>query len=115
MSMNARRVNDERLAELAEESRMDHDAMRRSAWAAWEAEAVALDLRDTREEITRLREALLAHRADLHEYSKRPCPTCRQSAKVLGIKVPDSCARAASDRAALAPVADDAKGENDGQ
>lgn len=51
-----------------------------------------------------LEEALLEHRADLHEYSTRPCPTCRKSAEVLGIvgKVPNTCSRANTDRAALA-------------
>lgn len=50
----------------------------------------------------RLREALLQHRRDLHQYSSRPCPTCRKSAEVLGLKgVPDSCARPESDAAAL--------------
>ena len=43
-----------------------------------------------------LREALFQHRADLHGYSKRPCATCRNSAKALGISklVPDSCSPA---------------------
>jgi len=50
-----------------------------------------------------LRKALLEHRADLHCYSSRPCPTCRQSAEVLGIagKVPDSCAKGIWDEKAL--------------
>jgi hypothetical protein len=48
--------------------------------------------------------ALLAHRHDLHEYSRRACPTCRRSADALGILnlVPDSCARKESDLAILA-------------
>lgn len=43
-----------------------------------------------------LREALFQHREDLHQYSKRPCPTCRNSAKALGLTglVPDSCSPA---------------------
>lgn len=51
----------------------------------------------------RLRQSLINHRADLHNYSKRPCPTCRESAKVLGIagKVPDCCAQTETDAAAL--------------
>ena len=49
-----------------------------------------------------LRAALIEHRADLHNRSKRPCPTCRQSAQALGIKVPDTCAYPDTDRAALA-------------
>jgi hypothetical protein len=51
----------------------------------------------------RYREALLRHRSDLHNYSTRPCPTCRNSAEVLGIgdKVPNTCARAHIDKAAL--------------
>lgn len=46
--------------------------------------------------IEELREALFQHRADLHGYSRRPCATCRNSAKVLGISdlVPDSCSPA---------------------
>lgn len=49
------------------------------------------------------RSALLAHRADLHNYSSRPCPTCRKSAESLGIKskVPNSCARGDWDLDAL--------------
>jgi hypothetical protein len=53
----------------------------------------------------RLRAALIAHRADLHMGSSRPCPTCRESAKVLGIKVPDRCAIADVDTLALAAAA----------
>lgn len=51
-----------------------------------------------------LEQALLAHRADLHEGSSRPCPTCRASAKALGIdgKVPDRCSRGEWDQAAIA-------------
>jgi hypothetical protein len=63
-----------------------------------------------REEIARLKErvaelerVLLAHRADLHEFSQRPCPTCRDSAKVLGIHdlVPGCCAQMRTDAMAL--------------
>ena len=61
--------------------------------------------------IGRLREALFLHRADMHSYSRRPCPTCRRGAEALGIvgKVPDACARAETDRAALdaEPVKED--------
>jgi hypothetical protein len=51
-----------------------------------------------------LREALIAHRADLHCYSSRGCPTCDQSAAALGIKgkVPRTCAKADADVRALA-------------
>jgi hypothetical protein len=47
--------------------------------------------------------ALIGHRKDLHGYSRRPCPTCRASAKALGIEklVPDSCAYYDEDVAAL--------------
>ena len=38
-----------------------------------------------------LENALIAHRDDLHEGSSRPCPTCQQSAKVLGFDL-DRCA-----------------------
>jgi len=36
-------------------------------------------------EVAALREALFVHREDLHAYSSRPCPTCRQSAEALGL------------------------------
>ena len=52
-------------------------------------------------EIEELRGALLQHREDLHNYSKRPCPTCRRSAAALNIKVPDQCARVDWDKQAL--------------
>jgi len=54
----------------------------------------------------KLIEALYQHRADLHCYSSRPCPTCRNSAEVLGIadKVPYCCARVETDSKALAEV-----------
>jgi hypothetical protein len=58
-----------------------------------------------------LEQALLAHRADMHEGSNRPCPTCRQSAKALGLKVPDRCARGEDDKAALALIAPPEKTE----
>ena len=52
----------------------------------------------------KLVEALFDHRADLHCYSRRPCPTCRNSAEVLGItdKVPYCCARQETDDKARA-------------
>ncbi len=70
-----------------------HEVIRRLANALADAE-------------TRLgfaRAALIAHRADLHQGSNRPCATCRNSAKVLGIDrfVPDHCASAETDREAL--------------
>lgn len=49
----------------------------------------------------KLRDALLQHRADLHCGSSRPCETCRNSAKVLGLDVPDQCARDYWDKEAL--------------
>lgn len=48
-----------------------------------------------------LRAALIAHRADLHGHSHRPCATCRQSARALRIDVPNHCAHPQSDREAL--------------
>lgn len=58
--------------------------------------------------VVKLREALIAHRGDLHEGSLRPCPTCRQSAEALGIwaLVPNSCAHELTDKPALAATAD---------
>jgi hypothetical protein len=55
-------------------------------------------------EAEQAREALIAHRADLHNYSTRPCPTCLLSARALGIwsKVPSTCADMKTDAAALA-------------
>ncbi len=52
----------------------------------------------------KLVEALFDHRADLHCYSSRPCPTCRNSAEVLGIadKVPYCCAKEETDNKARA-------------
>lgn len=60
-----------------------------------------VDLIDAEKEIEELREALLQHREDLHQSSTRPCPTCRKSAKILGLKVPDQCARRRWDKEAL--------------
>lgn len=48
-----------------------------------------------------LREALLQHRMDLHQRSGRPCPTCRRSAKILGLDVPSECAKGEWDKQAL--------------
>lgn len=48
-----------------------------------------------------LRGALLQHREDLHGASTRPCPTCRRSAKALGLEVPNECAKGEWDRKAL--------------
>jgi len=71
--------------------------------------AASTSASDSAQENMALRLALLEHRADLHHYSGRPCPTCRQSAKALGLDAPDSCAvpatamaqlRAAAERAA---------------
>jgi hypothetical protein len=61
----------------------------------------ARELAAAKQGLERLREALLGHRWDLHHGSKRPCPTCRQSADALGLKVPDQCARRKVDEAAL--------------
>ena len=53
--------------------------------------------------ITCLREALMQHRSDLHEWSGRPCPTCTLSARALGIHgaVPNQCGRTGTDAAAI--------------
>lgn len=58
------------------------------------------EVKRQRAEIEQLKAALLAHRADLHNYSSRPCPTCRQSAEALGIKdkVPYCCAKEVWDK-----------------
>lgn len=55
---------------------------------------------------TQLREALITHRADLHNGSDRPCFTCRKSADALGIllRVPNRCAVAKKDKLALEPT-----------
>lgn len=52
---------------------------------------------------SKLRKALIGHRADLHGGSTRPCSTCRESAEALGIAgmVPAQCARGDTDRNAL--------------
>ncbi len=54
--------------------------------------------------LCRAREALLEHRADLHEGSTRPCPTYRKSAEALGFSgiVPNSCATEGWDKKAQA-------------
>jgi len=51
--------------------------------------------------IKELEEALFQHRWDMHYPSDRPCPTCRQSAKALRLKVPDHCARKELDEKSL--------------
>ncbi len=51
--------------------------------------------------IKQLEDALLSHRWDLHQGSNRPCPTCRESASALSLKVPDQCARKEWDAEAL--------------
>ncbi len=56
--------------------------------------------------IKELRTVLIAHRADLHQGSSRPCGTCRDSAKALGIIVPDRCAQSHTDKAALEKLND---------
>lgn len=68
-------------------------------------DAAESQVRTLQGELEEMRAALIAHRADLHCWSSRPCPTCRDSAKALGIhgKVPDICARGDTDRAALSP------------
>ena len=60
-----------------------------------------------------LEHALLSHRSDLHLEGKRPCPTCRESATVLGLNVPlDRCANATLDRRALMEDPRDGKSLN---
>jgi DNA repair exonuclease SbcCD ATPase subunit len=50
-------------------------------------------LKELEAQLASLRAALEQHRVDLHEYSSRPCPTCRKSAEALGLKgLPDTCA-----------------------
>ncbi len=61
--------------------------------------ASALAAKDER--IEELKRVLLNHRWDLHGRSKRPCQTCRESAEVLGLDVPDQCARIDYDKQAL--------------
>ena len=51
--------------------------------------------------IKELRTVLIAHRADLHQGSSRPCGTCQDSAKALGIVVPGRCAQQHIDKVAL--------------
>jgi hypothetical protein len=53
--------------------------------------------------VEELRAALIEHRADLHQGSRRPCATCRRSAEVLGISglVPNWCASGRDDAEAL--------------
>ncbi len=53
------------------------------------------------EENNILRKALIGHRSDLHQASRRPCPTCRESALALGIEVPYRCAQWITDKRAL--------------
>lgn len=52
------------------------------------------------EQNKKLKEALFEHRWDLHQRSNRPCPTCRQSAEILRLKVPAECARKEWDKQA---------------
>ena len=56
---------------------------------------------DLEKALDEARKALIAHRTDLHCGSSRPCETCHQSAKALGINVPDRCAQIKTDREAL--------------
>lgn len=70
-----------------------------------EQERIAILLKD----IFALRSALIEHRMDLHCGSSRPCPTCRQSAQALGIKVPDRCAVIELDKKALAETKEEPK------
>ena len=65
------------------------------------------ELFEVKVENKRLRKALIDHRRDLHCSSKRPCETCRNSAKALGIKVPDQCAREDWDEKALKEKTDE--------
>lgn len=69
-----------------------------AAWVWTERQAMARACRVLGAEVERLWLALIAHRADLHSGSRRPCPTCRQSAEALGILalVPDCCANVRS-------------------
>ena len=72
---------------------------------------LAADAPEGPSKVEALRAALLGHRADLHGGSKRPCPTCRDSAEALGIDglVPDCCASARTDNDALNRLAQQGK------
>ncbi len=59
------------------------------------------DIRQIQAENKELRGSLLQHRGDLHCGSIRPCGTCRRSAKILGLNVPNQCAREYWDKRAL--------------
>lgn len=63
------------------------------------AQTMERKLADAEERVVELEGALWQHRCDLHRASHRPCPTCRQSAKALGIDglVPYHCAFPKSD------------------
>ncbi len=67
-------------------------------------------------EIADLREALFQHRTDMHQSSKRPCDTCRNSAKALGLTglVPSGCARGweIKERELLASIPKEAPNES---
>jgi len=80
----------------------DYEPDGNSEW--YKADEVDADKAKDTARIQELEEALFQHRADLHCYSSRPCPTCRQSAEVLGIadKVPNGCAKGIWDEKALA-------------
>ena len=75
--------------------------------AAMDSEDCSIEIAPLIAELEReqaaLRNALIAHRKDLHQYSTRSCVTCRKSALALGIgnKVPNTCADARHDRIAL--------------
>jgi hypothetical protein len=92
----------ERVAEVKRLQGMVQQALERGDRAEaernamqWRAESAESDWQLAEGENTRLKAALIAHRADLHNFSRRPCPTCQQSAAALGLtgKVPDHCAR----------------------
>ncbi len=49
-------------------------------------------IRSLLRKIEELKKVLFGHRWDLHCGSNRPCGTCRESARALGLDVPDQCA-----------------------
>lgn len=69
-----------------------------------DVETLARAHRELGAKLEAMQRALLGHRHDLHQYSRRPCATCRESAAALGIVniVPDSCADREADLVALA-------------
>ncbi len=66
-----------------------------------EIEALEGEVEGLYKEKRELKKALIGHRWDLHDGSKRPCATCRESARVLGLEVPNGCAKERWDKEAM--------------